>query len=89
MKSIKLILLTILSFFLINCDFQDQTNNEKPNILWIVTEDNSIHYMNLYKKGGAEMPAISQLANKGVVFNNAFSNAPVCSVARSTIITGV
>ena len=89
MKSIKLILLTILSFFLINCDFQDQTNNEKPNILWIVTEDNSIHYMNLYTKGGAEMPAISQLANQGIVFNNAFSNAPVCSVARSTIITGV
>ena len=89
MESIKLILLTILSFFLINCDFQDQTNNEKPNILWIVTEDNSIHYMNLYTKGGAEMPAISQLANQGVVFNNAFSNAPVCSVARSTIITGV
>ena len=89
MKSIKLILLTILSFFLINCDFQDQTNNEKPNILWIVTEDNSIHYMNLYTMGGAEMPAISQLANQGVVFNNAFSNAPVCSVARSTIITGV
>jgi arylsulfatase A-like enzyme len=35
------------------------------------------------------MPTISQLANQGVVFNNAFSNAPVCSVARSTIITGV
>ncbi|MDG1973881.1 MAG: sulfatase [Flavobacteriaceae bacterium] len=89
MKSIKIILLIILSFFLINCDSQDQTNNEKPNVLWIVTEDNSIHYMNLYTKGGAEMPAISQLANQGVVFNNAFSNAPVCSVARSTIITGV
>jgi arylsulfatase A-like enzyme len=35
------------------------------------------------------MPNISSLAKKGVVFNNAFSNAPVCSVARSTIITGV
>tara|TARA_B100001094_G_scaffold263143_1_gene264599 strand:- start:74 stop:1813 length:1740 start_codon:yes stop_codon:yes gene_type:complete len=45
--------------------------------------------MDLYKSGGAEMPTISQLANQGVVFNNAFSNAPVCSVARSTIITGV
>jgi arylsulfatase A-like enzyme len=69
-----------------SCDFK---SDEKPNILWIVTEDNSIHYMDLYKNGGAEMPAISQLANQGVVFNNAFSNAPVCSVARSTIITGV
>jgi arylsulfatase A-like enzyme len=76
-----------MSFFLLqSCDFK---SDEKPNILWIVTEDNSIHYMDLYKNGGAEMPAISQLANQGVVFNNAFSNAPVCSVARSTIITGV
>ena len=88
MKSIKLFSLLILSFFLINCDFQNQNNNEKPNILWLVSEDNSIHYMNLYTKGGAEMPAISSLASKGVVFDNAFSNAPVCSVARSTIITG-
>ena len=88
MKSIKLFSLLILSFFLINSDFQNQNNNEKPNILWLVSEDNSIHYMNLYTKGGAEMPAISSLASKGVVFDNAFSNAPVCSVARSTIITG-
>jgi hypothetical protein len=32
-----------------------ENDNSKPNILWIVTEDNSIHYMNLYTDGGAEM----------------------------------
>ena len=45
--------------------------------------------MDLYSKGGAEMPALSSLASEGIVFDNAFSNAPVCSVARSTLITGV
>ena len=45
--------------------------------------------MDLYTKGGAKMPTISSLASEGVVFDNAFSNAPVCSVARSTLITGV
>ena len=64
-------------------------NDERPNIIWLVSEDNSIHFMDLYSKDGAKMPNISSLAKKGVVFNNAFSNAPVCSVARSTIITGV
>lgn len=34
------------------------------------------------------MPNVEALAEKGIVFNNAFSNAPVCSVARSTIISG-
>ena len=66
-----------------------ENDNSKPNILWIVTEDNSIHYMNLYTDGGAEMSQINALADQGVVFDNAFSNSPVCSVARSTLITGV
>ena len=81
----KLTFLSILFFlFITSCN-----SDERPNIIWLVSEDNSIHFMDLYSKDGAKMPNISSLAKKGVVFNNAFSNAPVCSVARSTIITGV
>ena len=65
-----------------------QTSSEKPNIVWIVTEDNSKHFLNLYEKGGASMPTVESLAREGIVFNHAFSQAPVCSVARSTIISG-
>ena len=75
----------VLSLIFWSCE----NDNLKPNILWIVTEDNSIHYMNLYTDGGAEMSQINALADQGVVFDNAFSNSPVCSVARSTLITGV
>ncbi len=82
MRTLSIILLLITT---ISC----KNESLKPNIVWIVTEDNSIHYMNLYKAGGAEMPAVASLASEGVVFDNAFSNAPVCSVARSTLITGV
>ena len=82
----KKYLLLIFVFIISSCN---EELDPKPNILWIVTEDNSLHYMNLYTKGGAEMPNVSSLASEGIVFNNAFSNAPVCSVARSTIITGV
>ena len=59
-----------------------------PNIVWLTTEDNSPHHMKLYNGNGAAMPAIEKLAKQGIVFDNAFSNAPVCSVARSTLITG-
>lgn len=83
-KTLRITFIILFSILFFSCNNQD----EKPNIVWLVTEDNSIHYMNLYTKGAAEMPAISALANQGVVFDNAFSNAPVCSVARSTIITG-
>jgi arylsulfatase A-like enzyme len=64
------------------------SGSDRPNIVWLVTEDNSVHYLRLYGDGGAAMPNLERLAEAGIVFNNAFSNAPVCSSARSTIISG-
>ena len=61
---------------------------DKPNIVWIVSEDNSAKWLRLYNEGGAPMPYVERLARVGITFNNAFSCAPVCSVARSTIISG-
>jgi arylsulfatase A-like enzyme len=61
---------------------------DRPNILWIVSEDNSVHYLRLYSAGGAPMPHIERLAADGLVFNHAFANSPVCSTSRSSIITG-
>jgi arylsulfatase A-like enzyme len=66
-----------------------QADQERPNILWLVSEDNSPDWLQLYNPDqGAPMPAIERLAAGGLVFNHAFSNAPVCSTARSTIISG-
>ena len=62
---------------------------EKPNFVFILSEDNSKHYLRLY---GAELgatPAIESMAKDGIVFDHAFSNAPVCSVARTTLMTGI
>jgi arylsulfatase A-like enzyme len=60
--------------------------NTRPNIVWIVSEDNSKHYLKLYDETGAATPNIEKLAEQGVIFNHAFSNTPVCSAARSTLI---
>ena len=60
---------------------------DQPNFVWIVSEDNSKHYMKLFDEDGAPAPNIEQLARDGIVFDRAFSNAPVCSVARTTLAT--
>jgi uncharacterized sulfatase len=60
---------------------------ERPNVVWIVSEDNSVHYLKHFFPGGAETPAIEALAAHGLTFDHAFSNAPVCSVARTTLAT--
>ena len=60
---------------------------EKPNFVWIISEDNSKHYMELFDPVGIATPNIRKMADEGILFTRAFSNAPVCSVARSTLIS--
>ncbi len=67
---------------------QEIPKTPPPNIVWITSEDNSIHYLKLFHPDGVETPNIQQLASQGIVFRNAYSNAPVCSVARSALISG-
>ncbi|MDF1752494.1 MAG: sulfatase [Verrucomicrobiales bacterium] len=59
----------------------------RPNFVFIVSEDNSHHYLRHFFEGGSETPAIEALAANGLTFDHAFSNAPVCSVARTTLAT--
>ena len=61
---------------------------DRPNIVWIVSEDNSKHYLKMFDENGAETPNIEALAEEGITFTRAFSNSPVCSVARTTLATG-
>lgn len=52
-----------------------------------MSEDNSKHYLRHFDEDGATAPAIESLAAHGITFDRAFSCAPVCSVARTTLIT--
>ena len=60
---------------------------EKPNFVWLISEDNSKHFLKLFDEHGSSTPRIEELAKEGLVFKHAFSNAPVCSVARTTLMT--
>jgi arylsulfatase A-like enzyme len=61
---------------------------EKPNILWITSEDNASHWIGCYGNRQSQTPRIDALAKEGFLFEHAFSNAPVCAVARATILMG-
>lgn len=61
---------------------------ERPNIVWIVVEDMSPHFA-CYGETTIETPHVDRLAKEGVRFTNAFVTAPVCSTARSALITGM
>jgi len=61
---------------------------ERPNILWITSEDNS-SFLGCYGDANALTPNLDRLAERGIRYDNFFANAPVCAVARSSWIFGV
>lgn len=60
----------------------------RPNILWLVAEDQS---PNIPSFGDSTIatPTLSWLASQGVCYDNFFSAHPVCAPARASIITGM
>jgi arylsulfatase A-like enzyme len=65
-----------------------QQQTKRPNILWIVSEDNN-PYLGCYGDKLARTPTLDNLAKQGILYENAFSQAPVCAPSRFTIITGL
>ena len=61
---------------------------DRPNILWITSEDMGQH-LGCYGDGYSTTPNLDHLAAKGLRYRVAWSNAPVCAPARTTLITGL
>ncbi|WP_017446928.1 sulfatase [Gayadomonas joobiniege] len=61
---------------------------KQPNFVWLTSEDNHKKFIHLYNPAGVKMTSLDRLAGQSIIFDNAFSNAPVCSVARSTLALG-
>ena len=82
-KLTRKILLAILTIALRPAMAQD-----RPNILWIVSEDNTI-LLGSYGDQFATTPNLDQFATESIRYKNAFSTAPVCAPSRNTLITGM
>ncbi len=78
----------LLLLALVGCSRPVAHGAERPNILWITSEDNS-PYLGCYGDALAHTPNLDRLAEQGVRYRNAFAQAPVCSTARTTLITGM
>jgi uncharacterized sulfatase len=61
---------------------------KRPNILWITCEDIGPN-LGCYGDRYAQTPNLDKLAARGLIYRHAWSNAPVCAPARTTIISGL
>ena len=83
------VLVSVANFINASDNLTSKVENEKPNIVWFLTEDLSTFYLSMYNNGkGVDTPNVRWLAENGITYTNAYSNAPVSSAARTTLITG-
>ncbi|WP_435414632.1 sulfatase family protein [Polaribacter aestuariivivens] len=85
----KIIYLTFI-VFLISCKKEKIEEEKKPNILFIVVDDQGYSDFTPFKINDKYVvtPNIARLGEKGKVFTQAYVTAPVCSPSRAGFLTG-
>ena len=65
-----------------------KTQNERPNIIYILADDLGYAEVGAYGQEKIETPNIDALAQNGMLFTQHYSSAPVCAPARYMLMTG-
>ena len=60
----------------------------KPNILLVITDDQSWEHVGSYGDRAVQTPYIDQLSREGIRFEHAYAACPSCSPSRAAILTG-
>ena len=88
-RSLHIFALSLFTLVLLKPIFAvENTPASKQNIVFIAIEDFSPKHFGCYG-GKAITPNIDALAKEGVIFKNAFCQAPVCNPSRTSLLTGL
>ena len=88
-QNYSLLLLLFLTLF--GFGLQDLRADQKPNIVFIFSDDHAPHAIGAYNgwlKSVNPTPRIDQLANQGMLFEKSFCTNSICGPSRAVIMTG-
>jgi N-sulfoglucosamine sulfohydrolase len=65
------------------------TAADRPNILWLVSEDNGARWLGCYGNPAKPTPTLDKFAAEGFRYTNTHASVPVCAPQRFTWLTGI
>ncbi len=68
---------------------QKQNPNEKPNVIFLLTDDQSTITMGCYGNDDVKTPNLDQLASEGMIFDRHYVTTAICMASRANIFTGL
>ena len=68
--------------------FSSIVQAQKPNIIFIMSDDHDMDAIGAYRGSLIKTPHIDRLAREGLLFKKAFVGNSICAPVRATILTG-
>ncbi|MEM6845997.1 MAG: sulfatase [Bacteroidota bacterium] len=87
----QLLFSLILSVAVWSCQSEAQQSEEtaqRPNILFIMSDDHAYQAISAYSDKLIETPNIDRIAQEGMLFTNACVTNSICAPSRAVILTG-
>ena len=75
-------------FIIFSCAKKDDIKKNRPNILFIMSDDHAYQAISAYNKKLIYTPNIDRIAKDGALFENACVTNSICAPSRATILTG-
>ncbi len=79
----------IVASFFFSCGVSKEKNEEKPNILFFLIDDQRNDVLSCAGHPIVKTPTVDRLADRGVRFTNAFVTTSICAASRASIMTGL
>lgn len=63
--------------------------DKRPNIIFLMSDDQSVDSLGCYGNPDVQTPHIDQLARDGLVFDNHYDTTAICMASRANVMTGM
>ncbi len=63
--------------------------DDRPNIIFLMTDDQNVRSLGCYGAPGVKTPNIDALAADGVAFDRHYDTTAICMACRATVMTGL
>ncbi|WP_068545173.1 sulfatase [Thalassotalea crassostreae] len=88
-QKLLLPLLAVSSFGLEAAEVKTADKAERPNIILLLTDDQSYHSVGYSGNHQVKTPNIDALAERGVIFDRAYDTTSICMASRAQVFTGM
>lgn len=85
----RIILAILVVFSFSRCqNLKKETTNDRPNIIYIMSDDHAKNALSCYGSSLIETPHLDRLAREGIVFDQAYVTNALCGPSRAVTLTG-